>query len=231
MKPENLAARGGRVLGCGVGRFDLGVDELELLVELCRTLDTIDGLEAGVPSVELAREFRLQRGELRHLTAALGLPDERGRPVVESGIRNGRDGLLTPVGRRQRMAKLRVVEDGSGANSRAIEELVAEVVERQGEVGVYDRPLVQRARSLASAVDADPSNSQLAIQYGLVVKELRHEVLSREADRFQGLMWEISTGCKIHGPNGGVSCEGCCAESAWSRLCGNLESAGEAARL
>ena len=84
MKPENLGARGGRFWEAVTARFDLGLDELELLRELCRTLDTIEGLEAETPSVGVARELRLQRGELRHLTAALGLPDERGQ-VVESG--------------------------------------------------------------------------------------------------------------------------------------------------
>lgn len=61
-------------------RFELGPDESELLAEICATLDTIDRL-AGDPSVAAARELRMQRAELRHLVAALGLPDGAGKSV------------------------------------------------------------------------------------------------------------------------------------------------------
>lgn len=84
-KPKSLGTRGGRFWDEVTAVYRLNVDELELLAELCRTLDTIDALAGQEPTVDLARELRLQRGELRHLTSALGLPDEAGRPAVESG--------------------------------------------------------------------------------------------------------------------------------------------------
>lgn len=103
-------------------------------------------------------------------------------------------------------------DKGSGENRQAIEDLVAEVESRHGEILVHDRPLVQRTRTLASAVDSRPDDSQLAIQYALAVKELRLQVLSASEDRFKQAIWTIRTGCDQHLQSGDSHCGECCAE-------------------
>ena len=110
------------------------------------------------------------------------------------------------------MAKLRADENGSGPNRQAVEDVVASIEERYGMVMVYDRPLIQRARSLASAVDDDPANSQLQIQFGSALTQLRREVMSAEKDRYESLIWSLRIGCELH-DRGEVHCAACCMES------------------
>ncbi len=95
--PAGLGSRGTALWDHVFDVYQLGPDEVEVLVEFCRTVDTAEVLAAECssrpmvdgrygPTVNPAvRELRLQRAEMRHLAAALGLPDSTGQPNVESG--------------------------------------------------------------------------------------------------------------------------------------------------
>ena len=101
--------------------------------------------------------------------------------------------------------------NGAGENRLAIDALAAEIEEKYGVISVADRPLIERAKSLATAVDHDPANSQLQIQLGAALTQLRREVMEATADRYASAIWEARTGCNLHGPNGGIHCGECCA--------------------
>ncbi len=95
--PAGLGARGSALWDHVSAAYQLGPDEIEVLVELCRTVDMAEVLAVEClarpmvdgrsgPTVNPAvRELRLQRSEMRHLAAALGLPDPSGKPNIESG--------------------------------------------------------------------------------------------------------------------------------------------------
>lgn len=95
--PAGLSPRGAALWAQVSDAYQLGPDEVEVLVELCRTVDMAEVLAAEClanPMVEgrfgrtvnpAVREVRLQRSEMRHLAAALGLPDSTGKPNIESG--------------------------------------------------------------------------------------------------------------------------------------------------
>jgi hypothetical protein len=114
--PAGLGSRGAALWDHVAAVYQLGPDEVELLVELCRTVDMAELLAAECsarpmvdgrygPTVNAAmRELRLQRSEMRHLAAALGLPDSTGQPNVESGN--------TKRARRAANARWKEVADG-----------------------------------------------------------------------------------------------------------------------
>lgn len=60
-----------------VARWSFAPDEEQLLIEACRTLDDLEAL-VGDPDADTRR--RAHRAELRHLLAALDLPDSDLRP-------------------------------------------------------------------------------------------------------------------------------------------------------
>ena len=99
--------------------------------------------------------------------------------------------------------------NGGGENRSAIDALAGEIEERYGAISVADRPLIERARTLATAVDLDPGNSQLQIQLGAALTQLRREVLEAGRDRYETVMWQLRTGCEIH-DRGAVHCASCC---------------------
>ncbi len=92
-----LGPRGSALWDLVAAAYSLGPDEVELLVELCRVVDLAEVLAGETvtrpivdgkfgPVVNPAvKELRQQRAEMRHLAAALGLPDSTGQPNVESG--------------------------------------------------------------------------------------------------------------------------------------------------
>lgn len=103
--PAGLGARGGRFWRQTVGEFTLTDAELNLLTEVCRTLDTLDDLAAAVaaegatttgstgqvvvhPAVAEARHYRLV---LHRLVAALELPDEDGTTIPTAHTIRGRE--------------------------------------------------------------------------------------------------------------------------------------------
>ena len=93
--PKGLAARGRRFWAVTTEAYTLTDAELELLLEVCRTLDTLDRLADVVvehgATLEGSKgqrvvngamtEARGQRLALHRLLAALGLPDEDGAAV------------------------------------------------------------------------------------------------------------------------------------------------------
>ena len=95
--PAGLSPRGAALWTHVSDGYQLGPDEVEVLVELCRTVDLAEVLAAEClanPMVDgrfgrtlnpAVREVRQQRAEMRHLAAALGLPDSTGKPNIESG--------------------------------------------------------------------------------------------------------------------------------------------------
>ena len=90
--PKGLACRGRKFWASTVKRFELTNGELELLIEVCRTLDELDRLAevVAVHGATLAgskgqtvingavAEARGQRLALHRLIAALALPAEDG---------------------------------------------------------------------------------------------------------------------------------------------------------
>jgi len=96
--PSDLEARGKRFWRRQVKDFQFGAAELELLTEICRTLDiceTLDGIvraegatalgHKGQPtSHPAARELRQQRLALGRLIAQLDLPEEEDIPSPAS---------------------------------------------------------------------------------------------------------------------------------------------------
>jgi hypothetical protein len=95
-KPSRLGPRGQSFLDAITGGFALSGAELELLAEVCRMLDEIDGLNAAVvrdgitvegstgqvrvhPALGEARQHRLALGRL---LAQLCLPDEDGAALA-----------------------------------------------------------------------------------------------------------------------------------------------------
>ena len=59
------------------GRFQFAPDEEQLLIEVCRTLDDLEAL-ARDPDADARR--RAHRAEVRHLLAALALPESDVKP-------------------------------------------------------------------------------------------------------------------------------------------------------
>lgn len=91
--PAGLGTRGRRFWSDTVATFELERDELELLAEVCRTLDEIEQLREAVSVhgavTEGSRgqvrthpalgELRMARSTLARLLAQLALPDEQGQ--------------------------------------------------------------------------------------------------------------------------------------------------------
>ena len=102
--PAGLATRGKRYWSAVMGAFDLTDSELEVLLEVCRTLDSLDALDAAVaergamvpgsagqPVVNPAlTEARGQRALLHRLMAALALPDEDGASIPTAHSQRGK---------------------------------------------------------------------------------------------------------------------------------------------
>ena len=85
--PSGLDARGAALWGRVTAQWDLRDDERELLTEVCRIVDTVEGLQAAVdadgPTVggkvhPAIPELRQQRTVLGRLLGQLALPDEEG---------------------------------------------------------------------------------------------------------------------------------------------------------
>lgn len=102
--PSGLAARGRRYWRAVLGVYELSESELEVLLEVCRTLDSLDLLEAAVardgstvrgsagqtvvhPALT---EARGQRALLHRLIAALALPDADGAQVPSARSQRGK---------------------------------------------------------------------------------------------------------------------------------------------
>lgn len=103
--PVGLKARGRRFWKATLEDYELTDGELNLLVEVCRTLDTLDMLADAVaadgatttgsqgqtvmhPAVAEARQ---QRITLHRLLAALELPDEDGSTIPPARVLSGRE--------------------------------------------------------------------------------------------------------------------------------------------
>ncbi len=120
--PAGLGARGESLWAHVFDAYQLGPDEVEVLVELCRTVDMAEVLAVEClerPMVEgrfgrtvnpAVRELRQQRAEMRHLAAALGLPDSTGKPNIESGN--------TKRARRAANARWKEANDGDNQTNR-----------------------------------------------------------------------------------------------------------------
>lgn len=94
--PAGLRARGRRFWADTTTAFELERDEVELLVEVCRTLDTIDSLQVAVDREGVVvpgstgqprqhpalTELRGARIVLSRLLAQLALPDAEGAPLA-----------------------------------------------------------------------------------------------------------------------------------------------------
>ena len=101
--PAKLGARGGRYWRAVHDRYELGLDETELLVELCRTLDLCEALEIEArerpmidgrygqsqvnPAIKELRQHRLAAGRL---AAQIGLPTPEGEKVPSPATLRGR---------------------------------------------------------------------------------------------------------------------------------------------
>lgn len=93
--PGNLGTRGGAFWVSVVDEYELSDTETPLLLEACRTLDTLDALDVamrehgamtvgsmGQPVVNPAlTEARGQRLALHRLLSALALPDDEGNAI------------------------------------------------------------------------------------------------------------------------------------------------------
>lgn len=102
--PDGLAERGRRYWESVDGGYALSDSEAEVLVEVCRTLDTLDDLaaqvathgtmvegSAGQPVLNPAvAEARGQRLLVHRLMAALALPDEDGATLPSAKVTAGR---------------------------------------------------------------------------------------------------------------------------------------------
>lgn len=94
--PVGLGARGRKFWKAVTAEYELNVDESELLVEICRTLDEIEVMRAALatdgPVVEgsagqlrpnpMLSQLRASRTTLSRLVAQLGLPDPEGKTVA-----------------------------------------------------------------------------------------------------------------------------------------------------
>jgi hypothetical protein len=106
----------------------------------------------------------------------------------------------------------------TGRNREAVEAIVKDLDER-GLLDVADGPLVEVARSLASAVDREPASSQLALQYRQAVEQLRTEVQRLQDDEARQLMWFLNTGCEEHASMNMHHCDPCCRRSdGWDEV-------------
>ena len=115
-RPPGLRARGARFWRTVTSAYELGVDELELLEEVCRLLDQLDALRAAVDADGLIVEgskhqprvhpavpqANATRATLRHLVGALGLPDPDGDQVPTATTVRARKAAQTRWARRQR---------------------------------------------------------------------------------------------------------------------------------
>lgn len=102
--PPGLGPRGARYWRTVLADFDLSDSELELLREVCRTLDNLDALadavardgatvkgSAGQSVVNpCLTEARGQRALLHRLIAAMSLPDEEGAAVPTAYVQRAR---------------------------------------------------------------------------------------------------------------------------------------------
>lgn len=114
------------------------------------------------------------------------------------------------------MPKIRRPPSEDHANTAAVDVLVRELDEA-GLVQAVDGPVIQRARSLAQAVDRNPDSSQLWIAYEKALDTLRTKVESEEHRRASAVMWRLHTGCdnEVHRAIGG-HCARCCERwDAW----------------
>lgn len=110
--PEGLGVRASGLWVEVVDGYELRADEVELLTELVRTVDHIEQLMAAAsPAVvdgqvnPVVRELRFQRQELRHLAAALGLPDETGQTTSSGNSVRARRAAETRWRKEQNHAK------------------------------------------------------------------------------------------------------------------------------
>jgi hypothetical protein len=102
--PAGLGARGKRYWSTIQGAFELSDSEQEVLLEVCRTLDSLDALDAAVteqgavvrgsagqPVVNPAiTEARGMRALLHRLMAAMALPDEDGATMPTGHSQRGK---------------------------------------------------------------------------------------------------------------------------------------------
>jgi len=106
--PKGLEAAGRRLHREITGRFELDAAEMALLVQACRTADSLEALQValdassvvdgvGRPSPLLA-ELRQQRLVLARLVAALRIPDEDGIRAQRRQIRGVYRGRVNPAG-------------------------------------------------------------------------------------------------------------------------------------
>ena len=73
--PNGLAERGEAFWSTVTSKWDLSPPELEILVEVCRTLDALEVLAGDKAKLSEARQHRLV---LHRLLAALELPEDDG---------------------------------------------------------------------------------------------------------------------------------------------------------
>lgn len=107
--PAGLKPRGRRFWRDTLADFELTDGELNLLAEVCRTLDTLDALADTIardgttttgsqgqtvmhPAVAEARQQRLT---LHRLLAALELPDDEGGTISTARVLSGRENART----------------------------------------------------------------------------------------------------------------------------------------
>jgi hypothetical protein len=127
--PKDLEARGRRFWRTVTTSWTLEADELELLTEVCRTLDICERLQAllvaegltvpgstGQPRVHpAAGELRSSRQVLGRLLAQLELPDLEGESLPSPATARARKAARSRWDRAARLQELRKERRGSTA--------------------------------------------------------------------------------------------------------------------
>lgn len=120
-RPPRLGPRGKRFWDYAADTFEMTPEELELLGEVCRTMDTLELLDVATQRAETVddalrfqREARQQRLTLGRQIGQLALPNEDGDALLTAAQRQaqkaGRARWHTHAGN---PGRLRAVDDGA----------------------------------------------------------------------------------------------------------------------
>lgn len=88
--PEGLGPRGTAFWHAVMHAYEPNIDELELLTEVCRTLDLIETLHGRLDEPGVVTEIRLQRALFSRLLVMLGLERDDGETMLSPASQRGR---------------------------------------------------------------------------------------------------------------------------------------------